>query len=321
MQTCRRADIFSQEQHPAWARACSEAEQRWHTCMARGDGPRWQHALDQLPATSVQQITLNRDAPHAATSLSEGEHTQLKQALMALHPWRKGPFAIDDLIIDAEWQSHHKWNRVLAHGINWQDRDVLDIGCGNGYYARRMIGAGAKRVCGVDPMPLMHVQFHALSHYLGSTGIDLILGGVEHLPTSEPHFDCTCSMGVLYHRRSPIDHLQHCRSTLRSGGTLLLETLVIDGQRGQVLVPDDRYAKMRNVWFIPSLLELEHWVRRCGFTHIQVSEPVWTNTDEQRASPWMTFESLADFLNPEDSRRTCEGHPAPLRAIITAQAP
>ena len=105
-------------------------------------------------------------------------------------------------------------------------------------------------------------------------------------------------MGVLYHRRSPIDHLQHCRSTLRSGGTLVLETLVIEGERGHMLLPDNRYAKMRNVWFIPSLLELEHWVRRCGFKDIQVSEPVWTSTEEQRQTDWMTFESLSDFLIP-----------------------
>ena len=43
-----------------------------------------------------------------------------------------------------------------------------------------------------------------------------------------------------------------------------------------------------------------------------------TTTNEQRATPWMTFESLADFLNPSNSNETCEGYPAPIRAIFTA---
>jgi tRNA (mo5U34)-methyltransferase len=32
----------------------------------------------------------------------------------------------------------------------------------------------------------------------------------------------------------------------------------------------------------------------------------------------MHFESLADFLDPLDDNHTVEGHPAPLRAILTA---
>lgn len=58
-------------------------------------------------------------------------------------------------------------------------------------------------------------------------------------------------MGVLYHRRSPIDHLTDLRDCLRSGGELVLETLVIEGKQGEVLVPEGRYARMRNVWFYP----------------------------------------------------------------------
>jgi tRNA (mo5U34)-methyltransferase len=35
----------------------------------------------------------------------------------------------------------------------------------------------------------------------------------------------------------------------------------------------------------------------------------------------MRFESLADFLDPDDRSKTMEGHPAPLRAIFTATKP
>jgi tRNA (mo5U34)-methyltransferase len=35
----------------------------------------------------------------------------------------------------------------------------------------------------------------------------------------------------------------------------------------------------------------------------------------------MRFESLADFIDPNNGSKTIEGHPAPLRAIFTAIKP
>ncbi len=55
---------------------------------------------------------------------------------------------------------------------------------------------------------------------------------------------------MLYHRKSPIEHIEQLRNQLKDDGELVLETLVIDGGVNDVLVPTDRYGKMRNVWFI-----------------------------------------------------------------------
>jgi tRNA (mo5U34)-methyltransferase len=33
----------------------------------------------------------------------------------------------------------------------------------------------------------------------------------------------------------------------------------------------------------------------------------------------MTFQSLADFLDPDDSSKSIEGYPAPRRAILIAE--
>jgi tRNA (mo5U34)-methyltransferase len=100
----------------------------------------------------------------------------------------------------------------------------------------------------------------------------------------------------------------------------VLETLVIDGEGDRVLVPKGRYAKMRNVWFIPSLPLLENWLRRCGFERVTTVDVTRTTFEEQRSTDWMTFESLADFLDPADRDFTIEGYPAPRRAIVTAVA-
>ena len=45
-----------------------------------------------------------------------------------------------------------------------------------------------------------------------------------------------------------------------------------------------------------------------------------TSLEEQRATEWMRFNSLKDFLDPDDVNKTAEGYPAPLRAVIVAEA-
>ena len=129
-------------------------------------------------------------------------------------------------------------------------------------------------------------------------------------------FDTVLSMGILYHR-SPIDHLLDLRGALRPGGQLVLETLVIDGEGDQVLVPEGRYAKMRNVWFIPTTAMLT-LARTLRFQKVRTVDVTPTTVEEQRSTAWMTFESLADF-RPADNRFTIEGHPAPVRAVLIAR--
>ena len=245
---------------------------------------------------------------------------EIERGLMALHPWRKGPFEIHGVVIDAEWRADLKWRRLAPHITPLEGRLVLDVGCGNGYYGWRMAGAGAAMVVGVDPHPLYWTQFLALRHFLGGghpffffpVGFEALLPGVGC-------FDTVFSMGLLYHRRSPFDHLLALREQLRPGGELVLETLVLEEGAGELLVPPGRYAKMRNVWFIPSAAMLRRWLERAGFRRVRLVDETRTTSAEQRVTPWMRFESLADFLDPTDPRRTVEGHPAPLRALLIAR--
>ena len=176
------------------------------------------------------------------------------------------------------------------------------------------------RVLGIDPSPRFVMQFEAMRHYAGALPADVLPLGIEQLPPGLAAFDTVFSMGVFYHRRSPFDHLRELRALLRPGGQLVLETLVIEGGAGQVLVPEGRYAKMPNVWFLPSAAALVSWLRKAGFATPRVIHIAPTTTDEQRRTPWMHFESLADFLDPLNPVQTCEGHPAPRRAIVLAGA-
>ena len=105
------------------------------------------------------------------------------------------------------------------------------------------------------------------------------------------------------------------------GGELVLETLVVEGDENTALVPEDRYAQMRNVWFLPSVPALERWLRRAGFVDVRCVDVSTTSVDEQRSTDWMRYQSLPDFLDPQDHGRTVEGLPAPMRAVLLARKP
>jgi tRNA (mo5U34)-methyltransferase len=194
------------------------------------------------------------------------------------------------------------------------------VGSGNGYYAWRMVGAGARLVLGVDPSLRVVCQYLALRHFFGDQGAFVLPLAFEELPQPVAGFDTLFSMGVLYHRRSPLDHLLGLRRWLRPGGELVLETLVAGQGENRALVPRDRYAQMRNVWFIPSPESLLTWLRRCGFRRPRLVDVTATTSEEQRSTDWMRFHSLRDFLDPEQPSRTVEGLPAPVRAIVVAEA-
>lgn len=288
-----------------------------------GDMARWQAALDHLPILAAEQVSWNTSAVSATTEapLPEQIQQQLQTALMALSPWRKGPFQLFDVYIDTEWRSDWKWERVIPHLAPLAGRTILDVGCGSGYHMWRMLGEGAARVLGVDPSRLFLLQFEAIKRYVGPQApVHLLPLKMEDVPQRLKAFDTVFSMGVLYHRKSPLDHLQELHSALRSGGELVLETLVIEGKLGEVLMPEDRYAMMRNVWFIPSPDTLMLWLRRSGFRNVRLVDLNRTTMDEQRPTEWMGFNSLKDFVDPNDPLKTIEGLPAPLRAVIVAEA-
>ncbi|MDT8423093.1 MAG: tRNA 5-methoxyuridine(34)/uridine 5-oxyacetic acid(34) synthase CmoB [Desulfuromonadales bacterium] len=282
----------------------------------------WHEAMQQLPSLTPSQIEIReRVVIGRAEDLESVSPQALTAQLMAFHPWRKGPYTLFGVQIDTEWRSDWKWERVVPHIQSLAGRTVLDIGCGNGYHGWRMRGEGAELVLGIDPTLVSVLQFQVMQRYLNDPQHHVLPIGIEDLPTEMACFDSVFSMGVLYHRRSPLDHLLELKGCLRPGGELILETLIVETEQTTFFMPEGRYARMRNVWFLPSIAALTLWLQRCGFTDIVCVDTNRTSTAEQRPTAWMTFESLADFLDPHDSSKTIEGYPAPVRAIFTATRP
>ena len=304
-----------------WRRQMPDQFSRSMSEKRFGDLPRWRAALAALPSLNAETIDLDTNAITASGQVDDGTRRELEAALRSLHPWRKGPFSLFGVDIDTEWRSDFKWDRLSGAIDPLEGRRVLDVGCGSGYHCWRMKGAGAAEVIGIDPTPLFVLQFKAIQHYLNIDSVHVLPLALEQLPPKLKSFDTTFSMGVLYHRRSPMDHLTDLRDTLAPGGQLVLETLVVEGGEDTVFVPPDRYARMGNVWFLPSPAALMKWMSKTGFIDVELVDLNQTTVAEQRSTEWMTFYSLSNFLDSDDHNKTVEGHPAPRRAIITARLP
>ena len=290
-----------------------------------GDFPDWQDAFNRLPAVTPSRIRLDEDVVSIGRpeDCDTSQRATLRQQLQRLLPWRKGPFNLFGVELDAEWRSDMKWHRLQDRITPLSNRSVLDVGCGNGYYGWRMLGAGAKRVVGTDPTLRYVMQQRAVAKYLPDVPFDILPFTLETLVADKAKpllpadgFDTVFSMGVIYHRRDPVRHLRDLLQFLRPGGELVLESLVIDAQYGDVLNPRERYAMMRNIRAIPSINTLKDWLSSAGLTSIEVADISVTTPDEQRATQWTFEQSLADFLDPQNPRLTVEGYPAPKRAIM-----
>ena len=290
-------------------RATLSSETRIH-----GRAEEWDAAL-----ATVQSST--RKSQFDSDTVTVGDaNANFEEVLSMFLPWRKGPFQVGKTLIDTEWRSDWKWQRINSHIEPLEGKQVLDIGCGNGYHLFRMLGAGAELALGIDPTILFNYQFSLLQRLSQPNNAYLLPLRSEHLPQFNG-FDTVFSLGVLYHRRSPIDHLKELLSFAKPGGELVLETLIIEGDQNTLLIPRDRYAKMANVWFIPSTSMLELMLRRAGFIDVKTVDVNVTSLEEQRATRWMQFQSLKDYLDPTDRTKTVEGYPAPARAILTARKP
>lgn len=300
----------------AWCKTAAAQAEEALRAHPHGDLPRWRSALEALPPCEPVAV-LDRDAPELGGEAADPQG--LRDTLMRLHPWRKGPLRLGGVLIDSEWRSDWKWRRVSPH-VDLDGRRILDIGCGNGYYGLRMLAGGAHLVVGIDPTPLFVMQWLACRHFSGDVPNFVLPLGVEALPAGRPGFDTVFSMGVLYHRRDPVEHLRLIRNLLRHRGTLVLETLVLPvGGESDVLQSPARYARMANVWAVPGTERLLEWVRAAGFRRADLVDATVTTSAEQRSTPWMRFESLEQALDPEDRTRTVEGLPAPRRAVVIAR--
>jgi len=276
----------------------------------------YQEAIKNLPSYDEVTTSLSDKVEIQIPNLTIAQAEQIKQTALLMKPWRKGPFQINDLFIDTEWQSQIKYNLLEPH-FNLKDKIVGDIGCNNGYYLFRMLTHEPKKLIGFDPSAIYYSQFQFINHFIESDIVYELLG-VEHVEFYEHKFDTLFCLGVLYHRSDPVAMLKSLFKGLNKGGELILDTFMIDGEGEMCLTPKDRYSKIPNIYFVPTINALTNWCHRAGFESVEVLETVVTDHNEQRKTEWIDGQSLEDFLDPRDETKTIEGYPAPKRVYIKA---
>lgn len=252
-------------------------------------------------------------------SVNLSTNSQAKDEILAiakeLKPWRKGPFKIDDLFIDTEWQSFIKFNILKPFMNEISQKCVADIGCNNGYYMFKMLEFNPAKLIGFDPSIKYRLQFE-LINALAKTPIKYELLGVEDLPSYGLKFDVIFCLGVIYHRSDPIKMLKDLKAGLNKNGVVFLDTMYIEDEREIALVPNKTYSKIPNIYFVPSISALKNWCERAGFKEFEVLATKKTDENEQRKTEWIYSFSLENFLDPKDKNLTIEGYEAPKRIYI-----
>lgn len=294
-----------------------EKKQKWVNQTKKGF-LRYRDPYQKISTYSAQHLDCSGDTIviGKGNEIDDRERTEIEECLRSFMPWRKGPFSVFDIEIDAEWQSNKKWNRLFPELPDLTDKVIADIGCSNGYYMFKMAHFKPKLVIGFEPSVQQYYCFKSLNSLAGCENLHIDLLGVEHARLFPESFDIIFLMGVIYHRSSPIDVLRDLYAALKPKGTIILESQAIPGDDPFALFPEKTYAKVPGTYFVPTGKCLQNWMLRAGFkdAHLFYSHPM--SIDEQRKTEWMEFESYSDYLDPEDKNKTIEGYPAPWRVFL-----
>jgi len=250
--------------------------------------------------------------------LTVEEHQKLLVHLRSFNPWRKGPFDVFGHRIDAAWKSDRKWTKAMRYAGSLYGKSVCDIGCNNGYYLYRMAHEGAAKVVGLDPQKLFKDQFDFLNALCPLPHVKFLEAGYDILQNQKESYDTIFCMGILYHRRNPMEVLEISRHALRTGGEIFIETMGLDLPLNECFYPGGKYAGSSGVFFIPSTSVLHSWLKRTGYREIVIHE-THDSTDDQVRTAWADLPAFTEFLDPNRPGFTIEGYPAPLRILASAK--
>jgi SAM-dependent methyltransferase len=134
--------------------------------------------------------------------------------------------------------------RLLEELVLLDGRDVLDVGCGEGWLARRLVGAGA-RVTGIDPLPGALANAREASPEAES--LRFVHGTAEALPFADRSFDVVVFFNSLHH--VPVASMELALSeaarVLRPAGAVYVQEPLARGPAFELLRPVDDETAIR----------------------------------------------------------------------------
>jgi ubiquinone/menaquinone biosynthesis C-methylase UbiE len=126
-----------------------------------------------------------------------------------------------------QWLLFRPSHQMLLEALSAADEHILDIGCGTGIFATRVLDRFPRaRVCGLDLSTgmLQHGQPRCRA---GAGRLHLVQGDSERLPFASDTFDVVTCTHSFHHYPRQEQVVAEMHRVLRPGGRLLL----IDGDR------------------------------------------------------------------------------------------
>jgi ubiquinone/menaquinone biosynthesis C-methylase UbiE len=196
-------------------------------------------------------------------------------------------WARDDITYGV-WHAPESELRVLPDVVG---KDVLDLGCGTGYFCAHLKKAGAARVVGIDPTPAQLATARRCEEKF-RLGIEFVEAFAEDVPLPDASFDLVFSEYGASIWADPYKWIPEAARLLRPGGELFflrnstVSTLcmALDGVTESLQRPQRELGKI--TW--PDTGEIEYHV------------PAGELTDILRAAGF-GIERLVELYAPDDA--------------------
>jgi heptosyltransferase-2 len=230
----------------------------------------------------------------------------IKAARMAIEVNRKASVTTQQNIYDVSWwhcitlpDGSETPGKLYSHGRDTEryclpedltGKNVLDVGCSDGYWSFEAEKRGAKFVLGIDVSggveghnDAMPPQFELAKKLIGSKAeyLELSVYNVDELRRKYPGvlFDVVLFNGVLYHLKHPLYALEQLYKVMAPGGLLIVETAVLfsamDIAASMSWKPimwfcEDEWDGDSTNWSYPNNACVMAWLRSCGFKKVEL---------------------------------------------------
>lgn len=112
--------------------------------------------------------------------------------------------------------------RVLTGLVDWSGRDVVDVGCGDGFHLPRFAEA-ARHVTGVEPYPPLVRR--ARARVAGLEHVEVLTGAAQRLPLPDASADVVHARTAYFFGPGCEPGLAEADRVLRPGGSLVIVDL------------------------------------------------------------------------------------------------
>jgi SAM-dependent methyltransferase len=117
--------------------------------------------------------------------------------------------------------------RVLEDVVDWSGRDVVDVGCGDGFHLSRF-AATARHVTGVEPHPPLVRR--ARERVAGVDNVEVLTGSAQRLPLPDASADVVHARTAYFFGPGCEPGLAEADRVLRPGGSLVIVDLDVRHQ-------------------------------------------------------------------------------------------